>query len=472
MRQVFYLILLLAISWCTCLSSCQENGKASPKKKATPNKATNNATATYDNTLQTLGAGYYRGVITAGTYKVNFEVDIFKNRKNRLVGAYFSDDQQAFSWPIITVRVDSNILQFDLPTDVRPMHFFGTLENDTIKGKTWVIGDERQYARFQLWKYPKPKYKEFYTWEEVKVENGEVTIAGTLRRPANTDAPCPAIVFMPTEGEDRNDHAYFADYFAKQGFVTFHYDKRGTGRSTGDWRKVNHETLATDDLKVIEMVMGVNIVDPERVGVFAKGLGSARLPLVMHKNEEIAFGVGVSTPGYSLLETEFQFKQKVIKDNISDPKEVVDAFAFLRMQYDYAISGKNWDELKKLADASRNASWYSMIQLPNDPNHWVFDMIRKQLDFNSIEYWKQIRQPILLIQGQYDDYIQPEAFDEISKALAEADNQMFLKSVIARADHAMWNVYDDLPLFMVGQASKQYRDVVSDWVRTVVGERH
>ncbi len=460
----FFLSLLIA---CLCFGCTSKNTQKETDK---PSNKLIKKTAGTDNSILKLGTGYFEGVITAGTYKVRFELDILKNNRNRLVGAYFSEDQQAYGWPVITVRIDSNNIQFDLPTDVRPMHFSGNLNNDTIAGKTWVFNDEKQYARFKMWKKQRPNFKEFYNWENIIIENEGAKLSGTLRRPANTDSPRPAIIFLPTEGEDRNDHSYFADYFAKQGFVTFNFDKRGTGRSSGNWRTASLETLVNDDLKVVEMVMGVNVVDPERVGVFAKGMGSGRLPMVLNKNEEIAFGVGVSTPGESLLETEFKFKQKVIKDNISDPKEVVDAFKFLRMQYDYALNRNNWDALMQEAELAKQKPWYAMMQVPDDPNHWVFDMIQNQLNFNPIESWKTVEQPILLIQGQYDDYIDPAGYDEIGKALAAADNQAYLKSVIAYADHAMWNVYDDLPLFMVGSASKQYKVVLSDWVKTVAGE--
>jgi hypothetical protein len=73
------------------------------------------------------------------------------------------------------------------------------------------------------------------TREEVTFKNGDVTLAGTLLIPASKGKH-PALVFTHGGGPQLRELYWGLGYlYAARGFAVLSYDKRGVGKSTGNW---------------------------------------------------------------------------------------------------------------------------------------------------------------------------------------------------------------------------------------------
>src|SRR5690606_33184050 len=97
--------------------------------------------------------------------------------------------------------------------------------SDRAPSVTVVRGDARDHAT----------RTRFYDEDEVTFESDDVTIAGTLLRPV-TPGPHPALVMIHGSGPVTRDALRpFADHFARNGVAVLITDKRGTGRSSGQW---------------------------------------------------------------------------------------------------------------------------------------------------------------------------------------------------------------------------------------------
>ncbi len=73
--------------------------------------------------------------------------------------------------------------------------------------------------------------------EEVSFTNGDTTLSGTLVLPL-TKGSHPAVVLVQGSTSNlRSQSRTMADFFALNGVAALIYDKRGSGNSTGDWRK-------------------------------------------------------------------------------------------------------------------------------------------------------------------------------------------------------------------------------------------
>ena len=110
-----------------------------------------------------------------------------------------------------------------------------------------------------------------YREEEVEFRNGEITLSGTLLIPA-TRGPHPAIVLAHGSGvQDRNGYLanirFLADHLARHGIAVLTYDKRGSGRSTGEWATASFADLAGD------LVAGVRMLRT-RPGIIAAQVGA------------------------------------------------------------------------------------------------------------------------------------------------------------------------------------------------------
>ena len=82
--------------------------------------------------------------------------------------------------------------------------------------------------------------------EDVSFENGDIHLAGTLIAP-KTGGRHPAIVLVHASGaEDREYLLPMAHFLVRHGIAILGYDKRGVGKSTGDWNTASFDDLAGD----------------------------------------------------------------------------------------------------------------------------------------------------------------------------------------------------------------------------------
>jgi alpha-beta hydrolase superfamily lysophospholipase len=121
------------------------------------------------------------------------------------------------------------------------------------------------------------------TQHELTFRSGEQTLAGTLAVPQGT-GPFPAVLLLPGSGPlDRNsDHkrmplgiaGQLASLLGTAGVVTFRYDKRGVGASTGRWRAAGFSDNRDDARAALGLLAGRPEVDPRRIVVLGHSEGA------------------------------------------------------------------------------------------------------------------------------------------------------------------------------------------------------
>jgi hypothetical protein len=131
-----------------------------------------------------------------------------------------------------------------------------------------------------------------------------VTLGGTLLLPAGT-GPFPAVVLLPGRGAGGQEQgAADARMFASHGIAAYAYDKRGTGLSTGDWRRsLNPSDEVGDAVAAVAAVRRQPGVDPSRVGVWGVGQGAWLAPFV-GEHADVAFLILLNTSAAPLGQEE------------------------------------------------------------------------------------------------------------------------------------------------------------------------
>jgi alpha-beta hydrolase superfamily lysophospholipase len=133
---------------------------------------------------------------------------------------------------------------------------------------------------------------------ELAITAGEVTLSATLTLPETTaaDDRWPAALLLPSllprdrDGRfDRDGHpgwfaplakgetgvlARLATALAARGVASLRYDKRGCGRSGGDWAAAGLFTLVDDARDAMAVLRGHPEIDPARIGVVGHGEGA------------------------------------------------------------------------------------------------------------------------------------------------------------------------------------------------------
>jgi len=141
--------------------------------------------------------------------------------------------------------------------------------------------------------------------ETVTLQNGDVTLAGTLDLPAG-EGPFPAIVTIHGSPPlTRNDiyNLRISHFFVQHGYAVLRYDKRGAGESTGKYPDVGVETgeaalndLADDALAGVEFLRNHDLIDSDMIGLAGHSQAGWIIPLAASKLPDVAFMIISSGP--------------------------------------------------------------------------------------------------------------------------------------------------------------------------------
>jgi predicted acyl esterase len=110
----------------------------------------------------------------------------------------------------------------------------------------------------------------------------------------------PAAVLVPGAGaNDRYALYMIAELFAEHGIATLACDKRGIGKSEGDWRLASFEQQAQDVAAGVRFLQQRTEIDATRVGVFGLSEGAWVAPITAAQNPRLAFLILAALPAMS-----------------------------------------------------------------------------------------------------------------------------------------------------------------------------
>ena len=132
------------------------------------------------------------------------------------------------------------------------------------------------------------------TEEEVRIQNGDVSLAGTLLLPP-TQGRHPALVFTHGGGAAVREWFWgFGYLMAARGFAVLAFDKRGAGQSSGDWRDATFEDLADDAVTAAKFLQMRTDIDRARIGFWGLSQGAWIAPLAAVRFGSAAFVMALS----------------------------------------------------------------------------------------------------------------------------------------------------------------------------------
>lgn len=97
-----------------------------------------------------------------------------------------------------------------------------------------------------------------------------IRLVGTLTRPKGAEGRLPLIIFITGSGPQNRDEelmghkpfAVLADSLTRAGFMTYRYDDRGVGKSTGEYWRATLSSFVVDALSVLRYMSKLAEVDP------------------------------------------------------------------------------------------------------------------------------------------------------------------------------------------------------------------
>ena len=319
-----------------------------------------------------------------------------------------------------------------------------------------------------------------YQEEPVTFRSGDVTLSGTLLLPT-TKGPHPAVVLGHGSGaQDRNGAVgnvrFMADHLARHGIAALTYDKRGSGRSTGDWSTASFADLAGDMNAGVRFLRGRPDIVASQVGVGGSSqVGWVAAKAVMQV-PDIAFVVltGAGGSGYTverqnLYNTEVEMRAAGISDD-----RIVRALDLQRRFFDVLRRGEG-AETREYDEAVRTAREDMALR------DWIFPTsgeiewrnratwyLALEVGFDPLPAWRDYRGPVLGIFGELDAQTPVAAVvPRFTEALMARKGADFTVSVFPKASHMMMEATrpSDDELERLTRMVPGYYELVTEWLR-------
>jgi uncharacterized protein len=385
--------------------------------------------------------GNWLGTLDTGMGKLRVVLHIL-NTEDGLAATLDSPDQNAKG--ILVTNITRNGAKLNFNVESIGGSYEGTISSDlgsfegiwTQLGKSFplalkrVKGDaalERKRPQNPVRPYP---YKE----EEVAYDNvaAKIILGATLTIPAGK-GPFPAVLLMSGSGpHDRDEtlmgHKPFlvlADYLTRKGIVVLRADKRGVGKSGGNYSTAVMADFASDADAGVEYLKTRTEVDPRKIGLLGHSEGAVEAPMSAAHNRDVAYVVMMAGPGVTgdqllpeqmrRIEAASGKSKGEIENDVALQTEIL---ALVEKDKDDAALDKDLRE--KLAGKVPEAQMGMQVKTVSSP--WF----RALLQYDPAPTLSKLTCPVLVLNGEKDVQVPPEQnLPAIRKALEAGGHKNF-----------------------------------------------
>ena len=353
------------------------------------------------------------------------------NQGREVTASFNSPTQRALGIPLRNVSYTARKVHFELVGDATTIIFDGELNADAMAGQ-FREGDAKGTFSTKRVAATPPTFRQ----EEVSFRNGDITLSGTLLLPL-TKGPHPAVVFLHGAGaEGRYGGRFLAEYMTRHGIAALIYDKRGVGKSSGDWKRSDFTDLAGDAIAGIHFLQQRHEIRPKQIGLYGHSQGGMIAPLIASRSNDIAFIISGAGSAVPVHESEINSMTSQLRAKGISGNESAEAAEFIKIWVDVMRTGQGWDQFDRAVEKARGTKWFPMLHVPAK-DHWIWAFHRRIYDYNAADYWQRVNVPVLVIYGERDLYVPvAQSILNIDRALGKAKNSDYTIVVLPRASHA------------------------------------
>lgn len=313
--------------------------------------------------------------------------------------------------------------------DRTTVEFTGQVRGDSLTGvlRESGAGDGRfAYARVRA---ERPVFQE----KDITFTNGDVTLAGSLLLPATGDS-LTAVVFLHGSGaEGRWASRFLAAQLATHGIAALIFDKRGVGASSGDWRSAAPDDLIGDAVAAVARLTDEPRIARRRIGIHGHSQGGTLAPRVAVRSPAIAFVIASAAAGLPMDSVEIFSVLNSVYPEAATARDSADARAYVEELVAVAYHGRPPARFDSLVAQGRGRPWFFE---PPASGHTYWSFSRTFALYHPLEWWAQVRAPVLLVYGGADQRVPAAASAaRISAALRGAGNAAVTVKIFPGADH-------------------------------------
>jgi len=314
-------------------------------------------------------------------------------------------------------------------------------------------------------------------------------LAGSLTLPASADKHPGAVLIHGQGPFDRDQRMLgmcplktIAEYLADQGIATLRYDKRGIGKSEGDFPSSTIVDFASDAEAAIDWLVKQTGIDPERTGILGISEGGIIAPAVASRSDRVAFCVmlaGPVLPGTETVALSFAIMMNnshsrdqsfityhqnlnklsgIIKGGMSGKRAKSEA---LKLATDLAPRFIN-DNTRFLLGGIDRISPEELIRLLSAPCFATTTI------YEPRKYLPPIACPVLALYGSKDVHVPArEHIEEIDRIRKAGTHKDFTVMEIPDVNHLFQRCTTGFPteyLTIDHDISPHVLDIITDWV--------
>jgi pimeloyl-ACP methyl ester carboxylesterase len=250
-----------------------------------------------------------------------------------------------------------------------------------------------------------------FTEEEIKFSNAGISLSGVLYKPKKSDKSVPYVILVHRSGwEDRDTPWYhsLAYILASKGIGVLLYDKRGTGKSTGNFSLADFNDFAEDAASAFNYLKARNDLNYAKIGFLGASQGGWVVPLAANKVSDCGFAVLIVGPAVSLYEQDINRVQYTLTEEGYSKESVNSALHYSGLFFKYIQTNtpKDWEAVKKYASEIKGEKWIDQLDIPQSQTGDDVLWWRKN-KYDPKEALSTIKCPVLSILGEKDVLVPP-----------------------------------------------------------------
>ena len=251
---------------------------------------------------------------------------------------------------------------------------------------------------------PGPTFTPFVE-SDVRYSNGGVELGAALLMPQGR-GPFPGAVILQGSGDSDRSNTWsrqWAEALASRGIATLLTDKRGTGKSTGEWRAVGFEELARDGIAGVEFLQSQRGVRKSKVGVVGLSQGGQVAPLAGALSPNVAFVADISGSATGPVAQVDHEMRNTFREAGLDEEGVAAGMRLQELAGRYIMTG-DWDSYHAALQQALASPLKPVAQgFPQTRDFWLWEWWRKIKDYDPIDSWKRLDVPGLVVYGELDE---------------------------------------------------------------------
>jgi uncharacterized protein len=431
--------------------------------------------------------GVWQGALEGNGMRLRLQLHVAHDDEKQLVAALDSPDQGLSGLPAIKVSQKESAFHFEIP--VVDAVYDGTVDatKSAIAGILKQSGVERalNFKRsdqiLELRRPQAPSRPYPYREEEITFPNNKakISLAATLTIPPGP-GPFPAAVLISGSGpHDRDEtiagHLPFlilADHLTRKGIAILRFDKRGIGKSTGDFASATMEDFSSDAEAAVAYLHTRKEIDPKHIGLIGHSEGGIIAPMVATHANDVAWIVLLAAPGLKGEDLLLLQSERILRNAGVNDGEISRSLAFNKQSYALIRQEKDATALEsRLNDLIQSTSMGASLPpaaLEAQVRLLVSPWFRNYIDYDPLPALEKTACPVLALNGEKDLQVpSTENLSKIQQALEDGGNKDFLTTELPGLNHLFQHCPSGSPTEYGGieeTIAPEALNAVSDWV--------